>query len=176
MGSSAIYQMAKRNISVLGIDRFSPPHTLGSTHGETRITRQAIGEGAHYTPLAVRSYEIFREVEQRAQTKFLEVTGGLIISSDSKGLLLTRSPIFSTTPSPRPKGTEFGMRFSKRRISEENFRNSTWMTTRSVTTSMERHFCDPRLPYDLSLTWLKPLEQQCIWGRPSNLLRKRMVA
>ena len=55
MGSSAVYQLAKRGSRVLGLDQYSPPHDRGSSHGETRITRLAIGEGAHYSPLALRS-------------------------------------------------------------------------------------------------------------------------
>lgn len=82
MGSAALYQLAKREVNVLGIDRFTPPHTLGSTHGDTRITRRAIGEGENYTPLAMRSYELFQEIERTADTKLLEITGELIISSD----------------------------------------------------------------------------------------------
>ena len=54
MGSAAVYHLARRGKRVLGIDRFSPPHALGSSHGDTRITRLAIGEGAQYTPLAMR--------------------------------------------------------------------------------------------------------------------------
>lgn len=42
MGSAACYQLAKRGARICGIDRYSPPHTLGSTHGDTRITRLAI--------------------------------------------------------------------------------------------------------------------------------------
>ena len=45
MGSAACYQLAKRGARVVGIDRYSPPHTLGSTHCDTRIMRLAIGEG-----------------------------------------------------------------------------------------------------------------------------------
>lgn len=44
MGSAATYQLAKRGNQVPGIDRFSPPHLYGSSHGDTRVTRQAIGE------------------------------------------------------------------------------------------------------------------------------------
>lgn len=83
MGSAAVYQLAKRGVNVLGIDRLTPPHTLGSTHGDTRITRQAIGEGAHYTPLSLRSYEIFREIEKKSNKSLLQVTGGLIIAAQS---------------------------------------------------------------------------------------------
>jgi hypothetical protein len=52
MGSATGYQL-----------RFSLPHALESTHGDTRITRLAIGEGANYVRLAMRSQELWREVE-----------------------------------------------------------------------------------------------------------------
>jgi len=48
MGSAAVYQLAKQGNKVLGVDRFSPPHPNGSSHGESRIIRQAIGEGEEY--------------------------------------------------------------------------------------------------------------------------------
>jgi sarcosine oxidase len=58
MGSAALYQLARRGITVTGIDRLTPPHDCGSSHGESRITRQAIGEGDEYVPFALRSHEI----------------------------------------------------------------------------------------------------------------------
>jgi len=51
MGSAAAYQLAKRGVRVVGIDAYSPPHVHGSSHGQTRITRLAIGEGEQYVPL-----------------------------------------------------------------------------------------------------------------------------
>lgn len=81
MGSAALYQLARKGVKVLGIDRFSPPHNLGSTHGETRVTRKAIGEGAEYVPLTLRSYEIFQEIENETGTDLLTMTGGLIMSN-----------------------------------------------------------------------------------------------
>lgn len=84
MGSATLYQLAKLGKNVLGIDQFDPPHVMGSTHGDTRITRQAIGEGAQYTPLSLRSYELFREIEKLTGKSLLTVTGGIIISSDGR--------------------------------------------------------------------------------------------
>ena len=81
MGSAAIYQLAKRGKTVLGIDQFSPPHHYGSTHGESRIIRQAIGEGEHYVPLVLRSYELFRDIEEETAKKLLTITGGLTLQS-----------------------------------------------------------------------------------------------
>lgn len=88
MGSAAVYQLSKRKIKVLGIDRFSPPHDIGSTHGETRVTRQAIGEGAEYVPPTLRSYEIFREIELETGADLLTITGGLIMSKSSANAAL----------------------------------------------------------------------------------------
>ena len=84
MGSAALYQLAKRGAKVLGIDRFAPPHEQGSSHGDTRITRLAIGEGAHYTPLVKRSHEIWREVERDTSADLLTQCGELIISSENR--------------------------------------------------------------------------------------------
>ncbi|TSC57997.1 MAG: sarcosine oxidase [Candidatus Peregrinibacteria bacterium Greene0416_19] len=82
MGSAAAYQLSKRGERVLGIDQFSPPHAKGSSHGDTRITRLAIGEGREYVPLALRSHEIWREIEAATHDELLTVTGGLIIGND----------------------------------------------------------------------------------------------
>lgn len=84
VGSAATYQLAKRGARVLGIDQFSPPHSLGSSHGDTRITRRAIGEGDQYVPLVLRSHELWREIEAETGADLLTVTGGLWISSSAR--------------------------------------------------------------------------------------------
>src|SRR6185369_298815 len=97
VGSAAAYQLAKRGARVLGIDRFSPPHAHGSSHGETRITRLAIGEGDHYTPLAMRSHEIWREIEEATGNELLVQTGGLIISGRTNTPAMHVSGFFDNT-------------------------------------------------------------------------------
>ncbi len=81
MGAATLYQLARRGVRVLGIDRFHPPHDLGSSHGDTRITRLALGEGAHYLPLARRSHEIWRELEAGTDGTLFRQTGCLVYSS-----------------------------------------------------------------------------------------------
>ncbi|MGJ8527182.1 N-methyl-L-tryptophan oxidase [Maritalea sp.] len=81
MGSATLYQLAKQNTNVIGIDQFTPPHTHGSTHGETRVTRCAIGEGIQYTPLALRSHEIWKELASETGEQLLFEVGGLMIST-----------------------------------------------------------------------------------------------
>ena len=83
MGSAAVYQLAKRGNKALGLDRFSPPHANGSSHGESRIIRQAIGEGEEYVPLVLRSYELWREIENKTGKQLLTVTGGLTLESQT---------------------------------------------------------------------------------------------
>jgi sarcosine oxidase len=80
MGSAATYQLARSGASVLGLDRYHPPHTLGSTHGDTRITRVAVGEGLEYVPLVRRSHEIWRELEQQTEAEILTQPGGLVLA------------------------------------------------------------------------------------------------
>lgn len=79
MGSASAYQLARRGARVLGIDRFEPPHERGSSHGHSRITRLAVGEGAQYVPLVQRSHVIWRELEAEGAGELMVQTGGLVI-------------------------------------------------------------------------------------------------
>ncbi|MGJ4924678.1 N-methyl-L-tryptophan oxidase [Bradyrhizobium sp. HKCCYLRH2015] len=85
VGSAALLHLAKAGKRVLGIDRFQPPHKFGSTHGETRITRAAIGEGVDYTPLAQRSHVLWRELERETGARLFEQCGCLFIPSQDGG-------------------------------------------------------------------------------------------
>ncbi|MEM7275698.1 MAG: N-methyl-L-tryptophan oxidase [Actinomycetota bacterium] len=80
MGAATTYQARRQGLSVLGIDRHHPPHTLGSTHAETRVTRLAVGEGPQYLPFVARSHEIWRELEARSGEALLHLSGGYIIT------------------------------------------------------------------------------------------------
>lgn len=84
MGASASYQLAARGASVLGLDQFHPPHERGSTHGDTRITRLACGEGPQYTPFAERSHDIWKSLEARIGRPLLQQNGILIIAGAGK--------------------------------------------------------------------------------------------
>ena len=64
VGSATLWRLAKRGLRVLGIDRFSPPHNWGSSHGETRIIRQAYFEHPDYVPLLKHAYTLWDELER----------------------------------------------------------------------------------------------------------------
>jgi sarcosine oxidase len=80
MGSASCFQLAARGVSVIGIDQYEPPHPYGSTHGDTRVTRLAIGEGPEYAPLVRRSHELWREIEAQTGAQLLTQSGGLILA------------------------------------------------------------------------------------------------
>lgn len=81
LGSSTLWQLSKSGKRILGIDQFSPPHTMGSSHGETRITRLAVGEGLDFVPIVKRSHEIWKELESQTGTTIMTTTGGLLLDS-----------------------------------------------------------------------------------------------
>ncbi len=83
VGSAALYQAAKFGASAIGIDRFIPPHDRGSSHGDTRITREAIGEGREFVPLVQRSNQIWQELEAATGRSLLIRNGGLVLASPS---------------------------------------------------------------------------------------------
>ena len=80
MGAAALYQLAQRGVAAVGVDRFAPPHAMGSSHGETRITRVAVGEGAEYVPFVRRSHAIWRELEAATGTELLNQCGLLMMA------------------------------------------------------------------------------------------------
>ena len=79
MGAATLLALARRGVQALGIDRFHPPHDMGSSHGETRITRLAVGEGADYAPLVARSHALWRELEAETGEQLLLQCGGLVM-------------------------------------------------------------------------------------------------
>ncbi|ACA17116.1 Sarcosine oxidase [Methylobacterium sp. 4-46] len=92
VGAAILYQLARRGVRVLGLDRFSPPHTQGSSHGETRITREGVGEGEAYRPLVWESHRIWRDLEARTGEKLLTACGLVLIApADGASLAHGRS-------------------------------------------------------------------------------------
>lgn len=83
MGSATLFQLASRGADVLGIDQFHPPHELGSSHGETRVTRLGVAEGPALAPLVKRSHEIWKELEERTGESLFGQVGFLAISSEA---------------------------------------------------------------------------------------------
>lgn len=75
VGSAALYELSRRGVRALGIDRFQPPHDRGSSHGETRVIRQAYFEHPDYVPLLKESYRLWRELEAATGRHLFHRTG-----------------------------------------------------------------------------------------------------
>jgi sarcosine oxidase len=87
MGSAAAWQLARRGARVIGADRFTPPHTFGSTHGQTRIIREAYFEHPLYVPLVRRAYELWSVLAAEAGVTLFHKTGGLMIGRPDSTLV-----------------------------------------------------------------------------------------
>lgn len=106
VGSAALMHLARRGVRVLGIDRFPPAHARGSSHGRTRMIRQAYFEHPDYVPLVLRAYELWAELEAATGKKLYEETGllevgppaerggvvvpGVLASAEQHGLAVDR--------------------------------------------------------------------------------------
>jgi sarcosine oxidase len=93
-GSATLHQAARCGGRVLGLDQHHPPHAQGSSHGESRITRQAIGEGLEYVPLALRSHELWRRMEAETGEVLMRTVGALMISAPAMGAVHHGKPDF----------------------------------------------------------------------------------
>lgn len=90
MGSAAAASLAERGLRVVAFDHFTPPHTRGSSHGRSRIFRQAYWEDPRYVHLLLRARELWNKLERDTETKLLHVTGALMIGPGD-GQLVARS-------------------------------------------------------------------------------------
>jgi sarcosine oxidase len=87
MGSATGWRLATRGANVVCFDRHSPPHSLGSSHGESRITRTAYFEGPWYVPLLQETFPLWRELERAAGERLLTITGALMIGPPSSEVI-----------------------------------------------------------------------------------------
>jgi sarcosine oxidase len=80
MGSATAFHLAgRKGLRILALDRHHPPHTLGSTHGGTRIIRETSFEHPRYVPLVRRAYQCWRQIEAVTGRPLLRITGGLFV-------------------------------------------------------------------------------------------------
>ncbi len=112
VGSAAAFSLAQRGFRILGIDRFSPPHDRGSSHGETRIIRKSYFEHPSYVPLLCRAYELWKELE--SLTGFcLYRPVGLLEIGPSDGIVI---------PGVLRSAAEFGLPIESLTMSEAKYR------------------------------------------------------
>lgn len=79
VGSATALQLARAGASVVGYDRWRPPHRLGSTHGESRITRATAWEGSQYLPLVARAQRLWAAFSRETGRDYFAPCGGLFV-------------------------------------------------------------------------------------------------
>jgi sarcosine oxidase len=87
MGSAAAYHLAARGCRVLGLEQHEPAHDKGSSHGGSRIIRQAYFEDPGYVPLLLRAYELWEKLAADAQRDVYRITGGLFMGPPDSGVV-----------------------------------------------------------------------------------------
>jgi sarcosine oxidase len=81
VGAAVAYQLSRRKVEFIGLEQQPPPpYAHGSSVGETRITRIAVGEGEDYAPLVRRSHEIWRELEAAGAPELFRRCGVLYLA------------------------------------------------------------------------------------------------
>lgn len=79
MGSATAFELARRGRRVLALEQFDLGHTLGSSHGQTRVIRKAYYEDPDYVPLLIRAYERWYDLEQRRGQRLFTECGVLSV-------------------------------------------------------------------------------------------------
>jgi sarcosine oxidase len=83
MGSAAAYHLARRGHRVIGLEQFTQAHDRGSSHGRSRIIREAYFEHPAYVPLIQRAYELWETLQREGGSRLLLPTGGVMIGPES---------------------------------------------------------------------------------------------
>jgi sarcosine oxidase len=87
IGSAIAAHCAGRGASVIGLERFTPAHDRGSSHGKSRMIRQAYFEDPAYVPLVLRSYELWRALEKNSGQELLRITGVLSVGEENSKII-----------------------------------------------------------------------------------------
>ena len=99
VGSAVCAHLAERGCRVLGLEQFEFVHSLGSSHGESRVIRQAYFEHPNYVPLLKRAYELWSELEH--------VAGEILFRRC--GVFLAGSPTGTVVPGALRSAVEHGI-------------------------------------------------------------------
>lgn len=87
MGSLTTYQLARRGHRVFGFDRYTPPHAMGSSHGHSRIIREAYFEDPRYVPMVQEAYRQWADLEAARGVTLFRQTGGLMLGPPDGALV-----------------------------------------------------------------------------------------
>lgn len=87
-GAAALWAASSRRARVVGFEQYELGHDRGSSHGLSRVFRGAASEGQVYTDLALRSLEIWRDLERANGAELVTLTSGVIIAPPGSELIV----------------------------------------------------------------------------------------
>src|SRR5256714_6050995 len=87
IGSAIAAHCVGRGASVIGVEQFTPAHDRGSSHGKSRMIRQAYFEDPAYVPLVLRSYDLWRALERQSGQELLRITGVLSVGEENSKII-----------------------------------------------------------------------------------------
>jgi sarcosine oxidase len=87
MGSAAAFHVARRGKRVVGLEQFTLAHDRGSSHGRSRVTRQAYFENPAYVPLLGRANELWTQLQRDSGKRLIEITSGLMLGPPDGGVV-----------------------------------------------------------------------------------------
>src|SRR5689334_11025531 len=121
MGSATSFHLARRGLKVLGLDAHQRGHNLGSSHGRSRIIREAYFEAPEYVPLVQRAYTLWHELEAETGRDLLTITGGLTFGLPEGELVqgALASARIHNLPHEYLSGSEISKRFPAFRLDDD---------------------------------------------------------
>ena len=87
IGSAIAAHCATRGASIIGVEQFEPAHDRGASHGKSRMIRQAYFEDPAYVPLVLRSFELWRTLEEKTRERLLQITGVLSVGEENAEII-----------------------------------------------------------------------------------------
>jgi monomeric sarcosine oxidase len=79
IGSAVLWQAARLGLRAVGLDQHRPPHHHGSSHGISRIYRQAYYEHPDYVPLLLEAGDEWRRLERESGRPLFDQVGLLYV-------------------------------------------------------------------------------------------------
>ena len=92
IGGATAAELVRRGHSVVGFDRYTPPHTMGSAHSDTRMIREAWYRGSPYMPLVRDAWRRWADLERTSGRTLLRPAGALMMGPED-GRVFAGSPL-----------------------------------------------------------------------------------
>jgi sarcosine oxidase len=86
-GGAALCHLARSGMAAAGFDAWEPPHAHGSSHGETRMIREAYYEDPRYIPLLRRAYDLWHDLARLRGQSLIVETGGVFAGPPEGGFV-----------------------------------------------------------------------------------------